>query len=171
MIELRCTYTESDVRRASYARSWKSGVIPLFVLMTLVVLPIVVWGLISDLASNNLSFQEVAVPSVLVLFLIVGWIHVTLLYPRRVFKEGFEPLGEVVYAFSDEGIEQTSSLNSSKLGWPLFRKAWESEEFFFVQLKGSRTSMVIPKRSFAEESQMLDVRALLHSKGLLKRAM
>lgn len=82
---------------------------------------------------------------------------------KRQMKSSLSFNNENEICFSDEGIEISNELSSSKLKWEAFLKAFESDSDF-IFYTSNKTSIFIPKTAFLSDADTNFLRCLSRAK-------
>jgi hypothetical protein len=71
--------------------------------------------------------------------------------------------GEIRYVFGEGGVETVTSASQSRMDWAGFHRAVELKDCILLYMS-SRVFHIIPKKAFADASQLEDLKSLLRRK-------
>ena len=160
MITVEVTYSEQDYLRAVKFLSLRQSI----VINGLIALGVMVVGIMLYRANyNEMGWWVKPFFGGWFIFFTILLRMVQLRNLGKVRKSTPAAQGEQVWTMGDEGIRITGPLTNSEVKWEAVVKARETKrDFFFYMSK--KIALFLPKRVFANERQMIDLRHLVGEK-------
>lgn len=160
MITVDVTYSEKDYLRAvKFLSRRHSIVINLFIAFGVMVVGIMIYRA----NYNEMGWWVKPFFGGWLIFFTILFRMVQLRNLGKVRKSTPAAQGEQVWTLTDESIRIIGPLSTSEIKWEAIVKARETRRAFFFYLSGS-FALFLPKRVFANERQMIDLRHLVGEK-------
>ena len=121
--------------------------------VALVLAGFIVWSSLAATAGMPFAFRMQLLVAHLGLWLALNIVALCVLYVAgRLLSRRHRICGDHVFSLSDEGIAERNAGGTATYAWPFVKRLGDTRTHFFV-VSVNDTSMIIPKRCFADADQ------------------